>query len=505
MKSRDLRVVRGDERYSFSAGVLVEALQSAGVPTEEAMDLAQDLEAQLRESASRRVELNHLMRLLAEGVRRRVSGAAATRFLRQTPPFVPIIVLQPRPVNATGEGVAPPGERFSRRRLTSALEKVGLGFKEANVVAFQVEQGIRSEGLEHLERADLTRRVALVLEGRFGRDLRLRYEAITSSSFEVRVQEPGGLALPFSRGILAQSLTAVGLSPDMSHNLAKRVEEALYALHVPVVKREQVRGQVVRLLRLEAGEEFAQRYAMMREARNRERPIVVLFGGAPGVGKSAIASEVGYRLGIPRIVSTDSARQALRSLIGPELSPILHASTYEAWRAELLPGERETARPERLRVLRGFLAQVHQLNPALTAIVERNIYEATSIVMEGVQLVPGIAPAREFRDATVINIVLSVTDEEDHLKHFAAREGQTRLKRAQQPYIEHFVEIRVIQEYVTQQAQLRGVPVVEAADFDRAVERCVDHVLDVMLMEQVRGGDGRDDHASDSDGSSTSA
>ncbi len=358
------------------------------------------------------------------------------------------------------------------------------------MVASQVEQGIRSEGLEHLDHEELARRVALVLEGRYGRDLRLRYEGITSSSFEVRVQELGGVALPFSRGILAQSLMAVGLSPDMSHNLAKRVEEALYALHVPVVKRDVVRDQVVRLLSKEAGDEFARRYSMMREARNRARPLVVLFGGAPGVGKSAIASEVGYRLGIPRIVSTDSVRQALRSLIGPELSPILHASTYEAWRAELLPSERETAQPERMRVLRGFLAQVHQLNPAVSAIVDRNIVEATSIVMEGVQLVPGIAPAREFRDATVIDVVLAVGDEEDHLKHFAVREGQTNLKRAKHPYLDHFVEIRVIQEYVTQQAQLRGVPVIEAADFDRAVERCVDHVLDVMLMEQVQAATG---------------
>src|SRR5690606_11709584 len=104
----------------------------------------------------------------------------------------------------------------------------------------QVEQGIRSDGLEHLNRDDLTRRVAGVIEGRYGSDLRLRYEGATSSSFEVRVMGPAGTSLPFSRGILAQSLTAVGMSPDMSHNLAKRVEVALYALHQPVVRREQV-------------------------------------------------------------------------------------------------------------------------------------------------------------------------------------------------------------------------------------------------------------------------
>ena len=473
VKQRELFVLRGEERYPYSAGTVVEALQSAGVPTEDAMDLARDVERRLRHRGAKELDLEELRALLAGEVRRRAGDEAAKRFLRQTPPFVPLLV-------------GARGKKLSRRRLTSSLEKVGLGFKEANVVALLLEQGIRSEGLERIQPEELARRVALILEGRFGRDVRLRYELITSTSFELKVHEAGGDTLPYSRGILAQSLTAIGLTPELSHNIAKRVETALYATNATVVQRDQVRDQVVTLLKREAGDEFAQRYLMMRQTRRRDKPLVVLFGGAPGVGKSAIASEVGYRLGIPRIVSTDSVRQALRSLIGPELSPVLHASTYEAWRAELLPEERDTARPEPMRVLRGFLAQVNQLKPALTAIVDRNIYEATSIVMEGVQLVPGVSPALHVEGATVISIILSVEDEEDHLKHFATREGQTSNKRGQQNYLDHFDEIRILRQYVTDQALNQGVPVVEASDYDRAVERCVDHVLDLLMVEQRR-------------------
>ncbi|MFA5552804.1 MAG: ATP cone domain-containing protein [Trueperaceae bacterium] len=472
-KPRELTVTRGEERFPYSAGAVVEALQSAGVPTEDAMNITRDVERRLRNRSLKEVELEALRGLLATEVRSTTSDDAARRFLKQTPPFVPLLV-------------GPRGKVLTRRRLTSSLEKVGLGFKEANVVALQVEQGIRADGLERIQRDELARRVALILEGRFGRDVRLRYEMITSAAFELRVHEPGGDTLPYSRGILAQSLTAIGLTPELSHNIAKRVETALYATNATVVQRDQVRDQVVSLLRREAGDEFAQRYLMMRQTRRRDKPLVVLFGGAPGVGKSAIASEVGYRLGVPRIVSTDSVRQALRSLIGPDLSPVLHASTYEAWRAELLPDERETATPERMRVLRGFLAQVNQLKPALTAIVQRNIYEATSIVMEGVQLIPGVSPALHVEGATVISIVLSVEDEDDHLKHFATREGQTGNQRGQQNYLAHFEEIRILQQYVTDQALEHRVPVVEASDFDRAVERCVDHVLDLLMLEQRR-------------------
>lgn len=479
MRTRDLRVVRGDVRYAYSTGTIVEALQGAGVLTDDAISLTRDVERRVRERNVRRVEFEQLMGLLEEAVRERVGNEAADRFRRQTPPFVPILV------EVRAEDGRVTEEPFARRTLTASLEKLGLGFKEAHVVALQVELGIRSEGLERLDEQDVARRVALVLEGRYGRDLRLRYEAITSRSFEIRVRDDDGSTFPYSRGILAQSLMAVGLGPELSHNIAKRVEEALYARNEAVVSHVRVRDEVVRLLKKEAGEEFARRYQIMRNARRPEKPIVVLIGGAPGVGKSAIASEVGHRLGIPRVVSTDSVRQALRSLISPDLSPLLHASSYTAWRAELLPSELETARPKRKRVLRGFLAQVQQLRPAVCAIIERNIAEATSLVMEGAHLVPGASPGQDFRDATLVPLVLSVTDEEDHRRHFAVREGRTQNSRAMKPYVEHFEEIRLLQEYLSEQARHEGVPVIEASDFDLAVERCVDHVLDVLLMDQL--------------------
>lgn len=470
-KLREMTVKRGEERYRFSTGTVVETLQSAGVPTEDAIEISREVSDHLRKLKSSSVQLSELRSLLASRVEERLGEEGAARFRNQTPPFVPILV---------GDGE----ETLTRRRLTSSLEKLGLDFKDAHSTASQVEQGIRSEGLERLEREELALRVATALEGRFGRDIRLRYEMATSTALELQVHGPGGETLPYSRGILAQSLMAIGLSPDLSHNLAKRVETALYATNAAVVTRNEVRDQVRRLLTLEAGEEFAQRYLSMRAAKRRERPLVILFGGAPGVGKSAVASEVGYRLGVTRVTSTDSVRQALRSLIGPELSPLLHSSSYDAWRAELLPGERETATPERLRVLRGFLAQVNQLKPALTAIVERSVFEATPLIMEGVQLVPGVSPTLTVEGATVVPLILRVEDEVDHRKHFATREGQTNSRRAQQNYLEHFAEIRILQEYLAEQAHIFGVPVIEASDFDKAVERCLDHVLDLLTHEE---------------------
>lgn len=475
MKRRELRVVRGGEKYPFSTGDVVEALQGAGVVTDEAIRIARDQEKELRSRDVRRIDLDVLMGELAERVADRVGPEVAERLRHQTPPFVPLMV-------EGSEG----GDAFSRRTLMASLEKLGLSFKEAHAASNQVEAGLRADGVERLTQTELAHRVALALEGRYGRELRLRYEAETRLMTEVRVVEDDGVTMPFSRGILAQSLTAVGLGPELSHNLAKRVEEALYKHDGSEVPRAEVRREVSELLRQEAGEEFAQRYLLMRNVRRPDKPIVLVIGGAPGVGKSALASEIGYRLGIPRIVSTDSVRQALRSLIGPDLSPVLHSSSYSAWRAELLPSERATVKPKRKRVLRGFLAQVQQLDPAVCAIIERNITEATSLVLEGAHLVPGIAPSRSFPEATVVSVMLYVPDEEDHRRNFAVREGQTRQRRLRQPYLDHFSEIRILQDYIKEQADLDGVPAIPASDFDAAVEKTVEHVLDVLLVEQYQ-------------------
>lgn len=476
-RPRDLKVAKGDEHFAYSSGALVEALQSAGVPTEDAIKIVSDVEDGIRERKLRRIELAELLDLLAEGAERAGGELAAERLRRQTPPFVPLTVVSDRGSSKENR------RRFSRRTLTASLEKLGLRFKEARAAAVQVEQAIRTDGIDTLSQVELARRVASAVEVRHGREARLRYEAQTHRPFEIRVSNEDGSEFPYSRGILARSLMTIGLEPDFSHNLAKRVEEALYALDVDSVSSRDVLQQVAALLRQEAGEEFARRYLVMRQMHHTERPVMVLIGGAPGVGKSAIAAEVGYRLGIPRVVSTDIVRQALRSLIGKELSPVLHASSYAAWRAELLPTEQDTAKPSKSAVLRGFLAQVRQLNPAIGAIIERSISEDTSLVIEGVHLVPGSAPSEEFPGAIIIRLMLFINDPDDHRQHFGTREMKTG-RRLARPYLEQFEEIRILDEYIHERSSVEGVMAVDAADFDAAVERCVEHVLDILLMEQ---------------------
>ena len=477
MKRRELRVTRGKTAYTFSVGELVESLQGVGVTTDQAISLARALDKSYRNSGDKKVKLDKLVNRVAKSLAEEVGEDAAERFRVQTPPFVPLNVL-------SDEQLSP----FSRRKLASSLEKVGLRFKEAYAIAGQIEQNLRSKGYEFVSKPELTHLVALALEARFGRDERIRYETASSGSADIHIVETDGVSFPFSRGILARSLMGIGLGPELSYTFAQDVENLLLHKSVVELSRDALQSEVEAFLLEEAGEEFARRFHLLRSVRRPDRPIIIIIGGAPGAGKSALAAELAYRLGIRRVVSSDAVREALRSLVGPQLSPILHRSSYSAWRSNLLPGEQTSAKPKRKRVTRAFLAQAQQLSTALMAITERSVREASSAVLEGAHLVPGLLPLSRAEDATVVELVLAVADEKRHRAHFELRDKETEQRRSQQPYFDHFEEIRMIHDFIVRRAENEGVPVVDVSRFEEAVERTLELVLETSLTQ---GGDKR--------------
>ena len=477
MKRKDLKVTRGKERYAWSTGEIVDALQGAGVLTDAALGIARTLESQLLTRAEPKISIEELVERLEKLIAERVNPQIAGRFAKQTPPFVPLKV-------RAGDTV----EKLSVRKLARSLESIGLKFKAANGIARQVEQTLRTQGRETVPSVVVSHLVAMALEASYGGETRARFEATLGRPAEIDIIEPDGSAMPFSRGVVSRSMMAVGLGPEMSYRLATAIESRLWNRPEQRVPRSEIRAIVTEKLRDEAGEQFARRYDLLHSFKDSSRPTIVLVGGAPGVGKSTIAAELAYRLGIGRLVSTDSIREALRSLISKELSPVLHASTFNAWKAELLPAEGAGMTPATGQVIRGFMSQVRMLGPAINGIINRTFDEASSIVLEGVHLVPSATMSTEnhdFGDAQVISLLLVVRNEDSHRDHFAVRERQTSSKRMQKYYAEHFKEVRILQDYLIEQAELDGVPVIDATDADDAVEAALHHVLSSLFASRL--------------------
>jgi 2-phosphoglycerate kinase len=230
---RQLRVKHDKESYDFSVGVVVESLQGAGIPTDVAIRLAKDLAKHYRQADGKTVKLEQLVERLAKSVEKESGKKTADRFRIQTPPFVPIALQK-------GDKITP----FSRRSLATQLEKLDLSFKEALGVAGQVEQTLRNKGYELVTERELIHLTALALEASFGRELRTLYEMQRGQPVDIFVREGASESFPFSRGILAQSLMAVGLEPEMAYGLSKDFEDDLWHEGLTEITRDDLRERV---------------------------------------------------------------------------------------------------------------------------------------------------------------------------------------------------------------------------------------------------------------------
>lgn len=284
--------------------------------------------------------------------------------------------------------------------------------------------------------------------------------------------------LPYSKGVMTQTLTAAGLTPERGHAVASLVERRLTdggTTSEELTVRE-LHEYVERVLREEEGEASATRFRRWTILKRKDIPIIMLIGGTAGSGKSTVAQQVATRLGITRVTSTDLIRQVMRAFFSPALMPVLHHSSFDVPVGGLvLP--REAGHD--LGLL-GYLEQSRQVSVGANAILERAERERVSTLIEGVHLVPGLVTPVDVTRSAVIDTVVYIEGEQTHRSHFTMRGLQTDGTRPVDHYLRSFDRIRQIQDYLVEQADRRGVPVLENTYLDETVRRLVDHTLDVV-------------------------
>lgn len=468
-----------NDDYPFSLGGLVESLQGAGVSTEQAIDFARDAEKYIRSQNSKTLKLDKLSSYLSKRLEEKISKTVADNFKTQTPPFVPIRIQED--VSQEDPNQAEATALLSRRLISKSLEKFSIKQKDISRLFAQLEQYLRSHGYEYVARQELHHLIARQIETLLGHELRIRYEQDNKLN-DIKVISDSGEIFPFSHGVLARSLMSIGLEPALAYSFTEKLERNLWKRNSVVLSQIDLNAEIERLLSAEMGSSFAKRYGLMQAVHNARKPLMVLIGGSAGVGKSTLAYELAYRLGIQRVVSSDAVRQALRSLISEQLSPALHLSSFTAWQADVLPGE--SMKPKRKRVLRGFQSQVQQLSSALKGIVERSLFEGDSIIVEGAHLVPGAIDLDAIQDATVFELILVADDEQQHRNNFALRDEHTLQRRQKDRYLGHFTEIRMIQTYLQERAKEEGITVINTSEIDDITSHALALILNSILMQE---------------------
>src|SRR5215213_3456632 len=272
---------------------------------------------------------------------------------------------------------------------------------------------------------------------------------------------------------MARALTAVGVKEEHAYELARRVEKDLDERGEAAVDLDRLRELAEDLLGERQGAHAVRQLRRFRDLQDLDLPVILLVGGGTGTGKSTVATEVAYRLGITRVTSTDFVRQTMRAFFAKEFMPSIHYSSFEAGLGLSKAEEEESGDA----ALLGFLDQTRNVLTGVEAALQRALDEGWSMVLEGVHLVPGMITT-ELRGAIVVQCVLAIRDEELHRTHFWARDAGSDGVRPVDRYIAGLPEIRMIQDYIVERARRCDVPVVENESGLDAVGSVMELVLE---------------------------
>jgi len=271
-----------------------------------------------------------------------------------------------------------------------------------------------------------------------------------------------GQGLPYSKGLMAQSLSASGLGTERAFELAQAVEAELARRGTDEIDVVDLAALTEQVLAAQEDEAAVRRFRDWTRVDRLDRPLLVAIGGTTGVGKSTLATMLAGRLGITRVIATDVIRQVLRAFFTPEAMPSVHRSAFEV-------GGIDGYRDQALRVATG-----------IEAIVERELQEGRPLVLEGVHVVPG-ALERGVRGRCVsVEVLLTVADEELHRAHFSLRRSEGRPAGR---YLERFEDIRALQEHLVARAGQAGVAVIDNVNVDETLGRLMELVLGVVGSE----------------------
>ena len=368
---------------------------------------------------------------------------------------------------------------FLRGILTRSLQDAGLSFDEAYALATSVRESF-SETPE-ITTAEL-RKTVMEHISRYGPAIVQRYQHPAVVPGTILVRDASGHARQFSREQHRRVLESSGLSYEDSAAVTSAIFSHLVKKGVTEIWSRQLGHLTYRYLRVARGPEAARSFLVLVNYFRGKRPLVLMIGGAPGTGKSAVATEIAQRLEIVRIQSTDLLREVMRMMIPERLLPVLQRSSYDAWKT--LPGKANLDVETDTRLIDGYRAQADLLSVPCEAVIRRSLREQASLVLEGVHVQHGLMdklPAST--DAIVIPIMLAVLNPGKLKDRFTGRGKQLNQRRAER-YLQHFDSIWRLQSYLLSEADRWQTPIIVNDDREQVVRDAMATIIH-FLSEEV--------------------
>ena len=366
---------------------------------------------------------------------------------------------------------------FMRGMLAHKLMQRGLSFDQAYQISkdarsyFQQQSEVTTESLMHS--------VDELIVSRYGKEVlkKLNSELFPSGK-QISVFRRNATA-PFSKGLLTQSITSAGVKPEEAYQIAFYMETNLMKKGIFRISKKKLFEEVYRTISKKYSPKIAQLYKLASRIDELDKPLIIYIGGASGTGKSVMATFLAGRLGINKITGTDTIREIMRLVFKRDLLPSLHNSSIKAG----------TGMPKALdksnRLIGGFCLQAQQVSVGVKAVVDRAVKEKTSMIIEGIHLLPYMQQILKegTKRAYHIPITLSLMNEKQHKNRFFER-GKSNELRKIDPYLRSFENIRIIHEFCASESEHYEIEVVDNEDFDETTNTLTQLIINT-LQEQV--------------------
>ena len=373
---------------------------------------------------------------------------------------------------------------FLRGMLTHYLIEHEFSFQEAYQVADSIRAALQKK--QELQGKDMIELVRTHVHKLFG-DRPIGDGVFWEPmSRQLLVEDGPGRAL-FSLERLANALTRPGLDMNRAHSIARQIETEFFQEGKKLIARDEIKTKAFESLNREYGEAFAQRYRVwhwFHKKKERTRPMIILIGGATGVGKTSVGVALANLLKISRLTSTDEIRHIMRLMIAPDLMPALHASSFAAWKQMNLKA------PENMDpLIYGFREQATRVCVGAKAAIERAIEENESMILDGVHLLPELIDLEVYeKQALFVWVNLYLSESWIYQDRFRNR-GENAARRPSHRYLESVDEILKVQKHILSVGQTYKTPAFENITFDETVLSISLHIMDMLIAEEKEGED----------------
>lgn len=371
---------------------------------------------------------------------------------------------------------------FLRGILTRSLLDAGLDFEHAFEMASTVRDQLAD--IAEITSRDLHQRVSRLLQDQGDEEVLRQYCLPAAVPSRILVTNLSDTTSAFSRGRHARYLQSSGMRAEKSEQTTALIYNQLITTGISSITTCELGYLTYLCLQQEVGKKAAKRYLVWSEFQCSSRPLALLICGTVGTGKSTIATEIAHLLEITRVQSTDMLREVMRMMVPKRLLPVLHLSSFNAWKSLPIQGEIDRDRDQ--LIAEGYRSQVKLLAVPCEAVLQRAVEECVSIILEGVHVHPDLlARAPKDSDVITVHVTLAVLKSKELKSRLRGRGTEVPQRRAKR-YLNNFDSIWSLQSYLLSEADRCDVPIIPNGDKDKSILQIIQQV-NVELARHFTG------------------